>query len=341
MNSNTALVYIEKEVATPNIQLSPTGAVISEKTSYNELLHAGGQLKKFHDAFESSIHWILGDLLNFAENKFSDMVSQLEHEWGFKYQTLANDKWVTKNIDFSVRTEKIPFRHFERIALFEQDEQKIWIKKILENGKDGKVMSNSDLKLAVREYKREKAMEDSGNLPDDVFQVIYADPPWLYRDQLEEDGDLTSVKGMQTYGATEKHYPSMSINELCEMNMPRTGENAVLFLWVTSPLLEESFEVIRAWGFKYKTSFIWDKVKHNYGHYNSVRHELLLICIKGSCTPDNKKLFDSVQTIEKTKTHSQKPDRFYEIIEAMYGGNKIELFARNKRKGWISWGDEI
>ncbi|HSH52407.1 MAG TPA: MT-A70 family methyltransferase, partial [Bacteroidales bacterium] len=91
----------------------------------------------------------------------------------------------------------------------------------------------------------------------------------------------------------------------------------------------------------YKTSFVWDKVKHNMGHYNSVRHEFLLVCTKGSCTPDVKKLFNSVQRIEKTK-HSAKPEKFYEIIETLYTqGEKLELFARNNRKGWKSYGNEI
>jgi len=79
-----------------------------------------------------SIHWILGDLLRFAEGKFSDKVSQLEHEWGFKYQTYANDKWVANKIDWSVRTDRIPFRHYEAIASYEHKDQKIWIKKILD-----------------------------------------------------------------------------------------------------------------------------------------------------------------------------------------------------------------
>jgi len=133
----------------------------------------------------------------------------------------------------------------------------------------------------------------------------------------------------------------MSIEELSKMDIPKTSNDAVLFIWVTSPLLEESFKIIDAWGFKYKTSFIWDKVKHNMGHYNSVRHEFLLLCTKGSCTPDNIKLFDSVQSIEKTK-HSEKPKEFRKIIDTIYPkGKRIELFAREKVEGWDYWGNEI
>ena len=79
------------------------------------------------------------------------------------------------------------------------------------------------------------------------------------------------------------------------------------------------------------------------GHYNSVRHEFLLVATKGSCTPDNIKLYDSVQTIEKSKTHSEKPIEFMDIIDSLYTyGNKIELFSRKiKKDNWYGWGNEL
>ena len=137
------------------------------------------------------------------------------------------------------------------------------------------------------------------------YQIIYADPAWKYNDK----------QNTKLLGGAIKHYSTMTIKEICDLDVKSIIEdNAVLFLWATSPLLEESFKVIKSWGFKYKTSFVWDKVKHNMGHYNSVRHELLLIATKGSCTPDNMKLFDSVQSIERSE-HSKKPHEFYDIID--------------------------
>lgn len=164
------------------------------------------------------------------------------------------------------------------------------------------------------------------------YKVFYADPPWHYGNS-----------GLDDYGHAERHYPTMTIDELCQMPIKEKAEdNAVLFLWVTSPLLEECFPVIKAWGFKYKTSFVWDKVKHNMGHYNSVRHEFLLIATKGSCTPETVKLFDSVQEIERTGTHSEKPEEFRNIINILYShGKKIELFARTKVEGWDTWGNQL
>ena len=184
---------------------------------------------------------------------------------------------------------------------------------------------------ARRLLKREEA-KDAPELSD-KYRVVYADPPWCYNDK--RDGNTTGA---------EDHYPSMTIEELCELPVKDiTEENAVLFLWVTSPMLEECFQVIKKWGFKYKSSFVWDKVKHNMGHYNSVRHELLLICTKGSCLPDVPTLFDSVVSIERSEKHSEKPEKFREIIDTLYPhGRRIELFARKKAsERWDIWGNEV
>ena len=163
---------------------------------------------------------------------------------------------------------------------------------------------------------------------DKKYRVVYADPPWSY-------GDKQNIDGL---GGAEKHYTTMPLKEICEIPVP-TQDNAVLFIWVTSPMLEDVFAVIKAWGFKYKTSFVWDKIAHNMGHYNSVRHELLLIATKGSCTPDVKKLYDSVVSIERSE-HSKKPSQFREMIDVLYPtGDRIELFAREASDGWDVWGN--
>jgi len=186
----------------------------------------------------------------------------------------------------------------------------------------------------VRRETRAAEVRQAISLPDAKYRVLYADPPWRY-------GDTAGDGGVQAHGVAEK-YPTMSITQLCDLPVPTLCEDhAVLFLWVTSPLLFESAAVIKAWGFTYKASFVWDKVKHNMGHYNSVRHELLLICTRGSCTPDVVELFDSVQSIERT-THSTKPEEFRTIIETLYPhGKRLELFARREAAGWDTYGNEL
>jgi len=168
---------------------------------------------------------------------------------------------------------------------------------------------------------------------DKKFRIIYADPPWEYNDPQNNPN----------LGGAKKHYSTMNINDLCSLPIKDISEkDSVLFLWVTSPKLDMFNALMQAWGYEYKTSYVWDKIKHNMGHYNSVRHEFLLIGGKGKSTPDEKKLFDSVVSIERTEKHSEKPEWFAEMIDTLYThGNRIELFSRNpKRNGWNFWGDE-
>jgi N6-adenosine-specific RNA methylase IME4 len=107
-------------------------------------------------------------------------------------------------------------------------------------------------------------------------------------------------------------------------------------------MLPDALKVTEAWGFVYKTAFVWDKVGHNFGQYNSVRHELLFVATRGRCLPDNRKLYDSVVSVDKSSIHSQKPEAFREMIDDLYTwGPRIELFLRGGApEGWVGWGDE-
>ncbi len=168
-------------------------------------------------------------------------------------------------------------------------------------------------------------------LPQGIFRVALADPPWDFNNPIA-----------MGYGAASLHYPLMSTEEICSMPLPAFADNAVLFLWSPPAMLVEASKVINAWGFEYKTHFVWSKLRHNFGHYNSVRHELLLIATRGSCLPDSKDLINSVQTIERSE-HSRKPDEFRKIIDTMYPtGPRVELFARGSLpKGWEGYGLEF
>jgi N6-adenosine-specific RNA methylase IME4 len=197
----------------------------------------------------------------------------------------------------------------------------------------GKVITPHAVSRTVRKKKQERYKKENPapEMPNEKYRVIYADPPWQYGNTMPE-----------YFTEQGDHYALMTVNEIALLPVESiVADNAVLFLWVTSPILEESFDVVRNWGFQYKSAFIWDKIKHNMGHYNSVRHEILLICVRGSCQPDVKRLFDSVQSIERTK-HSKKPEKFREIIDTIYPeGRRIELFAREKVENWDAYGNEI
>lgn len=162
------------------------------------------------------------------------------------------------------------------------------------------------------------------------YPIILADPPWRY-DFSKDDAD-----------EIENQYPTQTIEEICAHPVVDVAlDDCVLFLWTTSPKLEESFEVIKAWGFQYRTCAIWDKAWIGPGYYFRQRHELLLIATRGAVpVPRPADRPDSI-FVEKRTEHSKKPELAYRLIESMYPElPKLELFARSAREGWAAWGNE-
>lgn len=262
-----------------------------------------------------------------AERKAGEMLAKMPKNEGELYRgnmQLPRDETPTLD-DLGI--EKMQSSRWQIIAGLPEEK---FEEHIQETKAEGKELTSAGL-IRVAKFESASNKMDAPEITG-KYRIIYADPPWKYNDRL--------VDG---YGPAEYHYPTLTIEELCSLPIKELADdNSVLFLWVTSPLLESSFVVIRAWGFDYKASFIWDKIKHNMGHYNSVRHEFLLICTRGNCTPENMKLYDSVQGIER-KEHSEKPEEFRTIINDLYpSGKRIELFARRKVEvdGWETWGNE-
>ncbi|MGQ0563323.1 MAG: MT-A70 family methyltransferase, partial [Gemmatimonadota bacterium] len=160
------------------------------------------------------------------------------------------------------------------------------------------------------------------------YDVIYADPPWRYEYVKTESR------------AIENHYPTMSREEIAALSVPAI-DDCVLFLWATSPKLADAMYVIQEWRFVYRTCAVWDKGQIGMGYYFRQQHELLLVATRGNPgTPEPSERVGSVVHSPRAD-HSQKPGIFYELIERMYPhAARCELFARNERVGWASWGNE-
>jgi len=135
----------------------------------------------------------------------------------------------------------------------------------------------------------------------------------------------------------------MPLEEICALPVSHLATDAAaLFLWTTAPHLQESFDVLAAWGFEYKTTVVWVKDKIGLGYFVRNQHELLLVATRGdmpSPSPANRPA--SVISAPR-REHSRKPDEAYALIEQMYPElPKVELFARQKRSGWQTWGNEV
>ena len=170
------------------------------------------------------------------------------------------------------------------------------------------------------------------------YKIIYADPAWSYSDKR---------KG--TLGGAENHYKTMRTEDIKNLGVADIAdENSILFLWVTFPMLQEGLDVIKAWGFKYKTlGFSWIKLNKNsgtpffgIGHYTKSNCEVCLIGIKGR--PEIKDNTVSSVILETRSEHSKKPVSTREKIVQLLGDiNRVELFARDKVSGWDVWGNEV
>ena len=161
------------------------------------------------------------------------------------------------------------------------------------------------------------------------YDVIYADPPWRY--------DFSKSKSRKI----ENQYQTMSLEEIKNLKIP-TKKNSVCYLWATSPKLLEALEVLKSWGFKYKTHAIWDKEIIGMGYWFRGQHELLLVGVKGKFSPPNPK--DRISSIfkERRTKHSSKPSLIRDLIFNFFPDKEfLELFARTERYGWDSFGNEI
>ena len=200
---------------------------------------------------------------------------------------------------------------------------------IKEKLSEQKITINKAYKDIRREEKKEEFLNNPQELPDEEFNVIYADPPWRYEHSKTKNRDI------------ENQYPTMELEDIKQLEVP-ANEDSVLFLWATAPKLKEALEVMESWGFNYRTNIIWDKETIGMGYWARIQHEILLIGVKGKFNPPfEENRFPSVYQEKKTR-HSSKPHFYYEMIEKMFpNGKYLELFSRTKRDGWVMWGSEI
>ena len=160
-----------------------------------------------------------------------------------------------------------------------------------------------------------------------TYGTIYADPPWAYSNQA-------------TRASTDNHYETLSVQDIADLPVSNlTKTNAHLHLWTTNAFLFDAKKIIEAWGFEYKSCFVWVKPQMGIGNYWRVSHEFLLFGIKGKC-PFMDKSQMSWMEIDRTK-HSRKPEVIAETIEKTSPGPFLELFGRETRPGWTVWGNEI
>lgn len=181
--------------------------------------------------------------------------------------------------------------------------------------------------------------------PSNRYSVIYADPPWYFKSFSKKGEGRNAVS----------HYDCLSIEQICSMPVADMAEkDCVLLMWATDPLLPKALKVIEEWGFDYKTvGFYWVKTNKKVdldrlserdffcglGYWTRANVEQCLLATKGK----PKRMARDVRrlVIDRRREHSRKPGEVYDRIERLVPGPYLELFARESRFGWDSWGDQV
>lgn len=172
------------------------------------------------------------------------------------------------------------------------------------------------------------------------FRTILADPPWQFQNRT---GKVAPEHKRLS------RYPTMTLKDIMALPVADVAaDKSHLYLWVPNALLPEGLEVMKAWGFEYKTNLVWEKVRKDgypdgrgVGFYFRNVTELILFGIRGKNNRTEQSGRSQVNLIRSMKReHSKKPDEAYDLIEACSVGPRLELFARGARSGWTVWGNQ-
>lgn len=169
-----------------------------------------------------------------------------------------------------------------------------------------------------------------------LYDIIYTDPPWQYASAM------VLAKKSILDGKINTHYPTMAHDQLKELVIP-AKDNALMFMWVVSPMLNQGIDLMEHWGFKYATiAFVWEKVRVNPGFYTMSSVEICIVGKRGKI-PQPRGKRNVRQFLSETKTrHSAKPSIIRDRITEMFPTqDKLEMFARVKSPGWDVWGNEV
>ena len=159
------------------------------------------------------------------------------------------------------------------------------------------------------------------------YKTILADPPWQ-RNQ-------TGARG------AANHYDLMSLERIKAMPVADlAADNSHLYMWCPNGLLEDALEVIKAWGFTYRSMLVWIKPRLGLGVYIRNAHETLLFATHGKC-PVKFKAQPSWLFAPFLPPHSHKPEEQFAVIQRLSDGPYLELFARRRTHGWDCWGNEV
>ena len=198
------------------------------------------------------------------------------------------------------------------------------VKEMDRTGRVNGVYRRLQVKQQVEQLSREPQP-----LPAGPFRVLAIDPAWPYRD----GGDVDISR------RSECPYPEMGLEEIAALPIPKLSTpDSILWLWTTNVFMRAAFDLIDYWGFTHKTILTWAKDKMGTGDWLRGKTEHCIMATKGKPVVN---LTNQTTLLHgKTREHSRKPTEFYRLVEDLCPGSKLEMFSRQEREGWVSYGDE-
>lgn len=194
----------------------------------------------------------------------------------------------------------------------------------------------------VNEAKRNERPLDRLVIPHGGYRTIVADPPWKYG----KWGKASIAPRGSSYDPQDSvmPYQTMTVDEIAALPVGEiAAESCDLYLWTTQKYLPASFDVIKAWGFRYCQTLTWCKKPKGTGQGGLYcpTTEFCLLARKGKMPKGKKRIDTTWWEVKRPMRHSQKPEHFQDIIELQSDGPRVELFARRNRPGWDVWGNEL
>lgn len=282
---------------------------------------------------EGGVQWWVGDWMKYGEESFSLTYQQAAEATGYSNGTLRNCAWVSETFPLSRRHDDCSWSHHMEVASLEPD---LADALLITAAREG--LTRNELRAEVQRFKNAV-----GEMPSEEtcstaslealirrgvkYGTVYADPPWPYDNQ-------------GTRAATGDHYGTMSLQDIADLPIADlAADDAHLHFWTTNAFLFDSKAIMEAWGFTYKSCFIWVKPEMGLGNYWRLSHEFLLFGVRGKAPFRDRSLKSWTEC--SRGAHSAKPDQIRQMIEKASPGPYLELFGRRIAEGWTVWGNQI
>jgi len=318
--------------AYPGVVITDNAMELPNGLPFSEWERIGKTLK----TLEGAVMWWIGDWLAFGATEYGEKYAQAveAHQvTGTPVETIRKAVWVAEKFSVGSRLPTLSWSHHQAAASLDESARYEFLR----------VAASENWSRQETRQRANRIKAAGGSLPSPEtctvaclstlrysgtrFQTVYADPPWLYGNQA-------------TRAATGNHYGGMTVEEIAELPVREfVADNAHLHMWTTNGFLFEAKAIMEAWGFEYKSCFVWVKPQMGIGNYWRVSHEFLLFGLRGKLPfQDHGQM--SWRALDRTE-HSAKPRAVRDIIEKVSPGPRIELFGREVSPGWAVWGNQI